>query len=318
MEKKTIGSFIAVLRKSNGITQQELADRLGVSNKTVSKWECDDSLPDLTLIPVIAEIFNVTTDEILTGGRINKEVSPPKDSVKIEREVKRIFSITSSKFYNLFFCAVAMVVLGLILHFTISYGAFRPYIGFGIFMVLFLASLILTVFNLNITKTSLADTELLEPNDNRISNFNEKINKYTFTAIMLNLFLFTLALPLGFGSGDAYAVVTFEYYLRLLLPYFWYAIPFYFGSFIVYTVFSQKNLNKAIQSNPQVKRSLSRLNKISLIFSCIFVGIILISIIIALAQLDTTIGIILVFPYAFLCAIEISYLIIRKKILKNL
>lgn len=54
MEKQTIGGFIAILRKSKGLTQQNLADILNVSNKTISKWECDASYTDITLIPLIA------------------------------------------------------------------------------------------------------------------------------------------------------------------------------------------------------------------------------------------------------------------------
>ena len=60
MEKKTIGGFIAALRKANGMTQKDLADRLNVSDKTISRWERDDGDPDLAAIPVMAEIFGVT------------------------------------------------------------------------------------------------------------------------------------------------------------------------------------------------------------------------------------------------------------------
>ena len=65
MEKKTIGGFISALRKANGMTQKDLAERLNVSDKSVSRWECDEGSPDLSLIPVIAEIFGVTCDELL-------------------------------------------------------------------------------------------------------------------------------------------------------------------------------------------------------------------------------------------------------------
>ncbi len=59
MANNTIGQFISVLRKANGMTQQQLADRLNVSNKAVSRWERDETAPDITLIPAIAEIFGV-------------------------------------------------------------------------------------------------------------------------------------------------------------------------------------------------------------------------------------------------------------------
>ncbi len=73
MEKNTMGAFIAALRKSKGITQQELADMLNVSNKAVSRWERDETAPDVTLIPAIADIFGVTCDELLRGSRIRSE-----------------------------------------------------------------------------------------------------------------------------------------------------------------------------------------------------------------------------------------------------
>lgn len=69
MTKKTIGSFLAALRRAQGMTQQELADKLNISNKSVSRWERDECAPDLILIPVIADIFGVTSDELLRGER---------------------------------------------------------------------------------------------------------------------------------------------------------------------------------------------------------------------------------------------------------
>lgn len=69
MEKKTMGSFIAALRKANGMTQKDLAEKLNVSDKAVSRWERDENAPDLSLIPVIAEIFGITADELLRGQR---------------------------------------------------------------------------------------------------------------------------------------------------------------------------------------------------------------------------------------------------------
>lgn len=69
MEAKTMGRFMAALRKANGMTQKELAEKLNVSDKSVSRWETDEGSPDLSLIPVIAEIYGVTCDELLRGER---------------------------------------------------------------------------------------------------------------------------------------------------------------------------------------------------------------------------------------------------------
>lgn len=63
----TLGARIAELRKKKGYTQEEFSDMLGVSPQAVSKWENDLSCPDIMLIPQIASIFKITTDELLTG-----------------------------------------------------------------------------------------------------------------------------------------------------------------------------------------------------------------------------------------------------------
>ena len=68
MTRNSMGQFMAALRKANGMTQQEVANRLSVSNKAVSRWERDECAPDITLIPAIAEMYGVTCDELLRGG----------------------------------------------------------------------------------------------------------------------------------------------------------------------------------------------------------------------------------------------------------
>ena len=68
----TIGKNIAELRKSNGMTQEQLAETLGVSSQSVSKWENEVTMPDIMLLPVIAGCFDITVDE-LYGGRKSKE-----------------------------------------------------------------------------------------------------------------------------------------------------------------------------------------------------------------------------------------------------
>lgn len=63
----TIGSRIAQKRKELGMTQEELAAKLGVTSQAVSKWENDVSCPDIALLPALAKALNCTTDAILSG-----------------------------------------------------------------------------------------------------------------------------------------------------------------------------------------------------------------------------------------------------------
>jgi transcriptional regulator with XRE-family HTH domain len=65
MGKINIGTFIAARRKEKGVTQEELADYLGVSKPAVSKWESGQSYPDIMLLPVLAAFFNTSVDELL-------------------------------------------------------------------------------------------------------------------------------------------------------------------------------------------------------------------------------------------------------------
>lgn len=68
MEKLSIGQAVAALRKRRGITQRELAEQLSVSDKTVSKWEREQSLPDVALLPRLAEALGISVDTLLSGA----------------------------------------------------------------------------------------------------------------------------------------------------------------------------------------------------------------------------------------------------------
>lgn len=65
MDKRTLGAMIASLRKSREMTQSELAQKVGVTDKAVSKWERDVSYPDISLLPKLADIFGISVDELM-------------------------------------------------------------------------------------------------------------------------------------------------------------------------------------------------------------------------------------------------------------
>lgn len=73
MQQQTFGRKIAALRKEQGMTQLELAGKMGVTDKAVSKWERDLSFPDVSLLPRLAEVFHVTVDELMQAGAAPKE-----------------------------------------------------------------------------------------------------------------------------------------------------------------------------------------------------------------------------------------------------
>lgn len=70
MNQKKMGAFIKALRKEKNLTQEQLAETLGVSNRTVSRWETGSNIPDLDILIVLAEYFGVEIKELIDGERI--------------------------------------------------------------------------------------------------------------------------------------------------------------------------------------------------------------------------------------------------------
>lgn len=87
MNQKKIGSFLKELRKEKGITQEEFAENLNVSGRTVSRWETGVNMPDISLLVDIAEFFNVSIPEIINGER---------KSEIMEKEVKKVAEAMSN------------------------------------------------------------------------------------------------------------------------------------------------------------------------------------------------------------------------------
>ena len=70
MNQAKIGRFIAQMRKRQGLTQREFAELLGISDKSVSKWECGNGMPDISLMPPICEILKINLNELFSGEKL--------------------------------------------------------------------------------------------------------------------------------------------------------------------------------------------------------------------------------------------------------
>ncbi len=73
MEQKLTGKFIQQLRKEKGLSQRELAEKINVSDKTVSRWETGYGLPDPSVMIPLASVLDITVNELLSGKRLKKE-----------------------------------------------------------------------------------------------------------------------------------------------------------------------------------------------------------------------------------------------------
>ena len=74
MDNNKVGRFIAKLRKKKGLTQDELGNMLGISGKSVSKWERGLNMPDISLIYKLSEVFDVDLNQLLNGEDAIKSV----------------------------------------------------------------------------------------------------------------------------------------------------------------------------------------------------------------------------------------------------
>ena len=87
----TMGSKLSQLRRAGGLTQEEMAEKLGVSAQAVSKWETDASCPDISQLPKLAELFGVTIDELFSReNTMPVAVVGPEERKPIEKMLLKI------------------------------------------------------------------------------------------------------------------------------------------------------------------------------------------------------------------------------------
>lgn len=95
MDQIQIGKFIAKLRKKQGLTQEQLGEKIGVTNKTVSRWETGVYLPPADAMLALGELFNVSVNEILSGKRLTDAEYKKAAEENLTQAIK--VSIFSSK-----------------------------------------------------------------------------------------------------------------------------------------------------------------------------------------------------------------------------
>ena len=134
-----IGEKLFELRKGKNLSQEEVAEKLNVTRQTVSKWETNQSTPDFDKIIPICELFEITTEELLTGKKpeekVEEEAEVKKEDVEEERpltkqEVKRKSAEVVSTSVFLYILAVVFIMI------TIPVLRMNPIIASSIFLVI--------------------------------------------------------------------------------------------------------------------------------------------------------------------------------------
>lgn len=278
MEKKTIGRFIAALRKANGMTQKQLAERLNVSDKTVSRWERDDGLPDLSVIPAIAEVFDVTCDELLRGERKSpseraKLSEDNETSTKGQKQRQRLLKSTLSQYQNLTYIAMGVSVVGMIAALICNLAFLKAVLGFLIGAIFFAASIVCQAIFMNKAFLSVEDAGLDEAS---LSDYKRKVIGLTEKSIRLTVFFIGFTFPLilvdaylGLRLGSLLIWGTIGAIVFMMI----YAVVLYFlnGSLLKKGVYSLSGKELAIYNhNRKLKKKCSISFVIILIVTLLF------------------------------------------------
>ena len=100
MDTQKIGKFLCELRKQNNMTQEQLGAEIGVTNKTVSRWETGNYMPPIESLKLLSEIYQVSINEILSGERLSeegyKEAAEDNISTTLEKAEQRMKSFENN------------------------------------------------------------------------------------------------------------------------------------------------------------------------------------------------------------------------------
>lgn len=218
MAKNSIGQFIAALRKANGMTQQNVADRLNVSNKAVSRWERDECAPDLSVIPALAEMFGVTCDELLKGERNRESDADGKKDIKFKKQVENLINSTLSRFKTMIWVSLLISFAGLICMFGISYGFYRNIIGFTVLLLFEACAAVIAIVAVSRAKDIKTDNELFEMADAaQITRFNNVLGSFSFWAFYTVFSVLLISLPFVLNSFN---------FVGFVIPIYSYSIVF--------------------------------------------------------------------------------------------
>lgn len=111
MNQKEIGAFIAALRREAGMTQEELGNLIGVTNKTISRWENGNYMPDIGLMKELCNVFEISINELISGRRISEEDFRQKADENIILSFDQVKKIRKGKGISDFFCGAGTGIL---------------------------------------------------------------------------------------------------------------------------------------------------------------------------------------------------------------
>ena len=129
MNQFVIGKFIAFKRKQKNLTQEQLAEKLGVSNKTISKWETGKCMPDYSIVKSLCQELEVTVAELIDGEISQEQSVRPYDNEQILDLLRRTQELEKKK--NMLY-GMMLIVMGIalqVISYTVGGSDFKEFIS---------------------------------------------------------------------------------------------------------------------------------------------------------------------------------------------
>lgn len=145
MDQMVTGSFIAKKRKEKNMTQAALAERLGVSNKTVSKWETGKCMPDYSVIGLLCKELEITVAELLDGDEKADSSVRVYDDTQVLGLVKRIQVLEQHRTSMAGLILIIMGIALLLLHYNVGGSNFKDFIS-GVLLGISIAEMLTGVY----------------------------------------------------------------------------------------------------------------------------------------------------------------------------
>lgn len=145
MNQIKIGEFIATQRKNNNLTQAALAEKLGITDRAVSKWERGKGLPDVSLMLDLCEILGITVNELLSGEKISMENSNQKNEhllMDMAKELEQKDKTIWTSMWAILIISITALVTGVLTSaFLIPEGVWQLVTILGVCIVFFIPCL---------------------------------------------------------------------------------------------------------------------------------------------------------------------------------
>ena len=139
MNQMKIGKFIAECRKQKGLTQMQLAEKLGITDKAISKWERGIAMPDSSIMLELCDILDITVNELLSGEKINMENNNQKNEqllLDMAKELEKKNKTIWSSMWVIMIISITVLIAGvLIAAFLVPKGVWQLVTIIGICVV---------------------------------------------------------------------------------------------------------------------------------------------------------------------------------------